>query len=50
VFDEFIMKSDLTTKCALLGSIEIAISGILENAEPSINSTKRGIVMDLSEV
>jgi hypothetical protein len=44
------MKSDLTTKCVLLGSIEIAISEIHENAEASINSTHRGMVKDLSEV
>jgi hypothetical protein len=45
-FDESKMKHDLTTKCKLSEAIEIEI---FQNAEPSINCTARGIVIDLRE-
>jgi hypothetical protein len=49
VFDESRMKSESIIQCALFGSIEITISGTLENAEPSINRTWRGILIELRE-
>jgi hypothetical protein len=49
VFDESKIKSDLITKCELLDSIEIAILATFVNAEPSINSTFCGIVIDSTE-
>jgi hypothetical protein len=49
VFDESRMKSDLITKCKLFDSIEIAILETSANAEPSTNTTFRGIVIDLRE-
>jgi hypothetical protein len=39
-------KSDLTTKCKLFDSIEMARLATFGNAEPSINSTVWGIVID----
>jgi hypothetical protein len=49
VFDESRMKSDLTTKSKLPDSIEIATLEGTVNAEPRMNSTFRGIVIDLRE-
>jgi hypothetical protein len=43
------MKSELTTKCKLSGAIEIDIFETAANAEPSINWTWRGIVIDSRE-
>jgi hypothetical protein len=43
VLDESRMKYDLTTKCEFLSAIEIETFNIFENAEPSMNSTFRGI-------
>jgi hypothetical protein len=49
VFDESKIKSDLTTKCKLSDAIDIDILEIFKNAEPSINQTYRGIVINLRE-
>jgi hypothetical protein len=41
------MDEDSTMKCEFPASIEIEIFEIPENAEPSIKSTSRGIVINL---
>jgi hypothetical protein len=41
------MNDESTTKCEWLDSTEIKICEIFENAEPSIKSTSRGIMIDL---
>jgi hypothetical protein len=43
------MKSDFAMKCKLSDAIKIDILEVFENAEPSINWTFRGIVIDLRE-
>jgi hypothetical protein len=43
------MKYDITTKCKLSEAIETETFEIWKNAEPSINRTFRGIVLDLRE-
>jgi hypothetical protein len=40
------MNDESTMKCEFPASIEIEICEIFENAEPSIKSTSRGIVID----
>jgi hypothetical protein len=41
------MNDESTMKCEFPASIEIEICRIFENAEPSIKSTFRGIMIDL---
>jgi hypothetical protein len=41
------MNDESTMKCEFPVSIEIKICEIFENAEPSIKSTSRGIMIDL---
>jgi hypothetical protein len=48
VFDESKTLYDLTTKLELPVSIEIETSETFANVKPSMNSTPRGIVMNLS--
>jgi hypothetical protein len=45
--DESRMNDESTMKCEFLASIEIKICEIFENAEPSIKSISRGIMIDL---
>jgi hypothetical protein len=40
------MNDESTMKCEFSASIEIKIYEIFENAEPSIKSTSRGIMID----
>jgi hypothetical protein len=42
------MNDESTLKCEFPASIKIEICEILKNAEPSIKSTSRGIVIDLT--